>query len=227
MKKNTVFFKIASFILVSVIFLAAFTACDNSGNNTDGTTVADTDNTDAAQSGENISSDSSSSGNDTSGNENIELFTFNIETFNGVNYAYVSGVTDAGKAMTSLEIPEKYGDAEVCGLDKNCFKECDKLETLTVHSNVLEWGPALFTGCNKLNRVIMDYGKLVSAIAADPTIAEDFSAATAFNNTVYGENSIVENAPSVRFIFKDQKTYDFFLVDYTWSVYADLFEIEK
>lgn len=154
-----------------------------------------------------------------------EIFVYTTEVYDGVEYVYISGVTEAGKKLAAIDVPEKYGDSPIVGLDKGCFDGCDRLETLTVHSNITEWGAALFTGCTKLREVRMDYAGFVNSVALDPDAAETMMAATAYDGTLYGANSIVEGCPDVRFVFDDADVLAYFDTDYTWGVYSQLFTV--
>lgn len=206
-------------ILLSVIFIAvAFVGCDNS--NTDGTTPASTST--AIPGG-----DTSAEAPEDTLPENTEIFTYVTETYNGVDYIYINGVTEYGKTLKNIDVPAKNADGDIVGFDIGAFDGCSVLETLTVHSNITEWNSKLFTGCDKLTKIYMDYADFVAAVKIDKDVAEDFMAATAFDGSVYGTNSIVEGAnTNIRFIFSSQDVYSYFDTDYTWGVYSELFIVQ-
>ena len=225
MKNTKPFIKILALILATLMTFSILVSCGGNGDGTDSDADSVAGSNAAPSSGTDTDDGSKPAESETSAADlkPEEIFTFKIETFEGVDYAYIAGVTDAGKELTSIDVPLKYGNIDIVGFNKNCFKDCKKLETLTVHSNIMEWDAALFVGCDKLTRIVMDYADLVSAIAADPSVAEDLFAATSFTSSIYGENSIIEGMPNIRFIFTDQNTYDFFSTDYTWGVYAETY----
>lgn len=151
-----------------------------------------------------------------------ELFLYEVGEFNGEKYCYISGVTDAGKKQKTLDIPEKNGEIVISGFNEGCFAGCAELETLTVHSNIIDWGGKLFTGCDKLTRINMDYAEFAAKVKADPSLSEDFTAAYAYDGSLYGENSVVEGMEKIRFYFTDADAYDFFDTNYFWGLYSDI-----
>ncbi len=207
-------------VILSIVFIAVvFVSCDSTGS--DATTPVA--NTSAAIPGGVTSSDTS----DDTVPEIREIFTYVTETFNGVDYIYINGVTEYGKTLKSIDVPAKCGESDIVGFDVGAFDGCSVLETLTVHSNITEWNSKLFTGCDKLTKIYMDYSDFVAAVKIDADLAEDFMAATAFDGSVYGVNSIVEGAnTNIRFIFDSQEVYSFFDTDYTWGVYSELFIVK-
>ncbi len=158
-----------------------------------------------------------------------EYFEIETENFDGVEYTYLSGITEEGRKQTFLEVPYEIDGKSICGISELAFENCTALESVLVHSNVEEWGGNIFKGCTALTTIKMDYAEYVLAAKEDPSKAEYFTAATAYDGTVTGDNSIVcgLDKNKVRFVFPDQTTYDFFATDYTWAIYSSLFTIDK
>jgi hypothetical protein len=157
------------------------------------------------------------------------FFEIKTEVYDGVEYTYLSGVTEKGRQQKALEVPHEIDGKKIVGISYEAFKDCTVLETVLVHSNVEEWGGNIFVGCKALRTIRMDYADYVKAAREDPLVAEYFSAASAYDGTETGDNSIVcgLDRTKVRFVFPDQATYDFFATDYTWAIYAGLFTIES
>ena len=178
-----------------------------------------------------VSAEVTEGGNVTSVSEaaKAEYFEIKTENFDGVDYTYLSGVTEEGKKQTVLEVPYVIDGKAICGISAGAFENCTLLESVTVHSNVEEWGGNIFKGCTALKTIKMDYAKYVKEAKEDPSKAEYFTAASAYDGTETGDNSIVcgLDKNKVRFVFPDQATYDFFATDYTWAIYTNLFTIDK
>lgn len=223
MKTNKILCVILALCLLASAGLA-LVSCDGGDDPAD-TTTASANNTTAPSSDTTVpSSDTTAAGGDV---KTEDLFVFEKDTYQGEEFCYITGMTELGKAQTSLDIPATLDGAPVVGLEKECFAGCDKLETLTVHSNIVEWYGKLFTGCSKLTKIYMDYSDFVAAVEKDTTVGDDFSAAQAFDGSLFGTNSILEGMnESVKFVFTDAKTYDFFSANYFWAIYSDAFVTE-
>lgn len=191
-----------------LILVPAFSAC---GGNTpaETTTAEDTDN-----------------GTPLDGEE---YFVFEEEEYEGDKYYVLKGTTDAGKKQKTLEVPEEYKGLRVLSLDSKCFEGCDKLETLTLHSNIRELYDNLFPGCKSLKTINLDFGDLVKAIKEDPSVADTMTCATAGDGSITGKNSIIEglDEKKVKMVFTDNDAYDYFSSDYTWAVFADIMTLAK
>lgn len=208
--------KILSLFLIFVLVLSLSTAlfsCGSSSNTETGTTNAAGD-TNAA---------------DAKPANSAEFFIFTEAEFEGVKYYELSGISESGKKQTVLEIPETYNDLTVLALNSKCFEGCDKLETLTIHSNIRELYANLFPGCKSLKTINLDFGALVKAINEDATVADAMCCATAADGSLTGSNSIIEglDEKKVKFVFTDSDAYDYFSTDYTWAVFASIMTLSK
>jgi len=154
------------------------------------------------------------------------FFTYSVETFEGKEYVYITGVTDEAKKLTVLEVPAKYDGKDVYGFASGCFAGCENMKTLYVHSNIREWQGKLFEGCKSLKKIYMDYTDFVAAAKTDTALGDAFTCASSSDGDVYGKGSILEGLKGVKFVFTDADVYDFFDVNYSWAAYSSVFTKE-
>ena len=209
-------------VILTIVMLASFVSC---GNDTPAVTTEAPGKTDAP------AGSSSEGGNDKKPADSLDFFKFHTDTYEGVDYIYISGITDEGKEQTELEVPKVYNGKPVCGLEEKCFEGCSKLVKLTVHSDCIEWYANLFPGCTSLTTIVMDYKPYVDGIAAGTIQDGSFIVSTSGDGTgsISGEQSSFQGLDETKLslIFEDEKTLDYFVGDYTWGFAADIMKVGK
>ncbi len=156
-------------------------------------------------------------------------FVFKEEEFEGVKYCSLDGVTESGKKLKTLEVPETYNGLTVLALNSECFSGCDKLETVIIHSSVREFYSNLFPGCTALRNIKLDFEQLYKEIQADSTVADTMTCSTAPDGTVSGSNSFLEglDESKIKLVFTNADAYDFFSAEYTWGLFSSVMTLEK
>ena len=134
--------------------------------------------------------------NDTSASLDADCFTYSVRETDGK--LVVVGVTEKGKTRTELTIPAYYQGQEIVAIDEYAFRECNKLEKITVQKNITAFYNKAFAGCSSLKTVRLDTeGK-------DPTVNP--------------EGLLEDTSPSLRFSISEQY-YAEFVTQYNWIPY--------
>lgn len=80
-----------------------------------------------------------------------------IKTENGNVSFYgnwcIDGLTEYGKALSEITIPDTLSGIPVTTLSDNCFKDCASLTTLTIGKNIARIGKNTFSGCTSLTKI--------------------------------------------------------------------------
>ena len=66
-----------------------------------------------------------------------------------------SGLTDAGRAAASLTVPASWQGAPVTAVSADLFQGCAQLREVTVQANIHALPDGLFSGCGRLERLVL------------------------------------------------------------------------
>lgn len=132
-------------------------------------------------------------------NEWSELFLYRDDG----PFLTITGVTEKGREMTSLEIPFKANGKTVRVIGENAFRDCAKLEEIIVYDNITEIENGAFAGADAMKRLVLHHhdeeGLMVSQ-----------------------EGHLFRDAPdALKIYFDSEEIYFEFLSGYWWSAYGD------
>lgn len=71
----------------------------------------------------------------------------------GENGHEITGLTEYGKTLTEITIPETLNGKTITGIGKDAFKNCTALTSVTIGENVTSIGSAVFYNCEALKDV--------------------------------------------------------------------------
>ena len=69
------------------------------------------------------------------------------------NGSEITGLTEYGKTLTKLVIPEKINGQKITSLGKSAFRDCASLTSVEIGSGVTSIGEDVFHSCNSLTSV--------------------------------------------------------------------------
>ena len=70
----------------------------------------------------------------------------------------ISGLTEAGRAASSLTVPTTWQGKPVTGLDAALFHDCTQLREVVIQANIHALPDGLFRGCTRLSRLVLRDG---------------------------------------------------------------------
>lgn len=85
--------------------------------------------------------------------ENITLYPNYMKCFDVSAAGQITSVTDFGKTMTSIIIPEVMDGQTITSIAENAFYNCTNLKSITIPNGVIEIGKGAFAYCTKLEEV--------------------------------------------------------------------------
>ncbi len=117
--------------------------------------------TGGATSGDEGGSTESSTGGSTSGEESGSTGNEEPEDTTDWTLIYtisedgssITGLTENGKALSELTIPETFNGKTITSIGENAFKNLSSLTSITIGSSVTSIGSNAFHKCNNLNKV--------------------------------------------------------------------------
>ena len=119
----------------------------------------------------------------------------------------IVGVTDEGKAQTSLEVPWLIGGEKVVAIGENAFEDCDSLRSIYIQKNINRIMQGAFDNCPRLTEIHID---------------NDSGA-----NILVPGAGLFDNVPSRVKVYVPASSYGMFLADYFWGNYMDRLERES
>lgn len=79
----------------------------------------------------------------------------------------ISGVTEEGRQRTALTVPSVKDGAPVVGFAEDALSGCEVLQELTLPESIASLPHGLFTGCAKLERLVLEHKNSLCSIGAD------------------------------------------------------------
>ncbi len=111
----------------------------------------------------------------------------------------IIGTTDEAKLLKNITVPTVYNGKTVLAIGEEAFKDCGNLKSITINANIVQFYDRVFSGCNALTRIIMNY---------------DSAEGVAVGSDLFG------GAPdSAKMYFPSQKGFESFVSDYFWGPY--------
>lgn len=110
----------------------------------------------------------------------------------------ITGVTEAGRGMTKIDIPREFNGRRIYSIGKDAFSGCGKLEEITVHDNITLIRDGAFE-IPSLKRVFIDVAN-----------ADDLEA----GERIFGDLTGAE------IVLNDAESFGSFVSGYWWSIYA-------
>jgi len=111
----------------------------------------------------------------------------------------INGITEEGKALTSIVIPSTYNDLPVLAVNKNVFMYNKNIYELIIPSNVVTLYDESFRGCSKLSRLVLNH--------TNP-------------NRINVGTALLSGASNC-YVYVKSAYYDNFANHYNWAYYRD------
>ena len=161
--------------------------------------------------------------------DQAEYFVFESETFDGVTYYKVTGISDLGKQQKVLEVPKQYENLNVAVIEKQAFAGCTALEEVTFHSTVREIYENVFPDSKNLKTIRLDFSDLAKELTETPEASDSLEVALASDGSATGTNSFVQglDEDKVKMVFTDKAAYDVFSIDYKWAHFAGMMQVAQ
>ena len=143
------------------------------------------------------------------GEEGSEYFEFMEYTIGSNSYYAVVGLSELGKEMENLVVPNTYRSIPVRMIEADAFLNSPNLKTLTVGKNIRQIASNAFRGAFSLEKIIIPDGMKV----LDITVPNDM-----------GDNILMTNGanPNLKIVVPKGQIEKYALdVDYLWGSYAD------
>ena len=134
--------------------------------------------------------------------ENEVYFTFDVSSDGVVS---ITGLTDLGKAQSTLCTPVSYDGKKVARISPDAFNSASNLTELTITDNVSTIQDGAFRGADSLTKIHI--------------LAEDCTATTPENNDV--DMPMLEGLPKGCRFYVPAHVLDSYKNNYFWYVYAD------
>lgn len=109
-----------------------------------------------SQSGSDEGTDDSGTSDGSGGDESEEPSELVIWTV-GNGGSTITGLTEYGKTLTELVIPEQIDEVAVTTIGEEAFKDCALLTSVTIPSSVTSIGKGAFNGCTALNSLTIPF----------------------------------------------------------------------
>lgn len=119
----------------------------------------------------------------------------------------ITGVTEAGRAMASLDLPKSYDGKAVLAINTGAFEDCDKLTKLTIDTHIVQLMDSAFSGAPNLAKIYVRH--------------EDADALGVGDHVFDGA------ASNVKMVLTTQTSYESFIANYFWSKYGEWMILEK
>ena len=119
----------------------------------------------------------------------------------------ITGVTDAGKALASLDLPASYEGKPVLAINTGAFEGCDKLTKLTIEKHIVQLMDGAFSGANALAKIYIHNDDADSIGVGDRL----------FDGAASG----------VKLVLTTQTSYESFIANYFWGKYGAWMTLEK
>ena len=129
-------------------------------------------------------------------NADSDCFTYEMV---GSTYA-VSGLTDVGRAATSLTVPYSYKGVKITRLLSGAFAGADALRSVTVQTNINQIQNDVFDGCDDLTAIYI--------LHTDP-----------HGITVGMAGGLLNGTPDDCLVYVPSDSLSLFINDYNWEAY--------
>lgn len=116
----------------------------------------------------------------------------------------ITGVTDEGKKLDTLEIPWRIGGEKVVAIGSNAFDGCSNLRAIYIQKNVNRIMQNAFDGAPRLREIHIDN--------------EDGS------SILIPGTGLFDNVPGITKVYVPAGSYGLYLGDYFWGNYMDRLE---
>ncbi len=113
----------------------------------------------------------------------------------------VTGITDEGKALESLEIPWLIDEQKVIAIGQSAFDGCETLRSIYIQSNISRIMQGAFDGCPLLREIHIDND-------------------TGSNILIPG-TGLFDNVNKSCKVYVPQESYGTYIADYFWGNYLD------
>jgi hypothetical protein len=129
--------------------------------------------------------------------QDAEYFTYDVYN----EGLMLTGVTEEGKAQTSLEVPWLIDGQKVIAIGQNTFDGCDNLKSIYIQSNITRIMQNAFDGCARLTEIHIDNDS--------------------GTNILIPGSGLFDNVSSRTKVYVPKAYYGNFLADYFWGNYND------
>ncbi len=138
--------------------------------------------------------------------ENVHFIFTEVTGSNGEVYYKITGINDAGKAQTKLEIPNNVDGIPVRVLGANALLGCSNLKELVIGQNITAIEGKALNGATSLEKLILPDGKMPGDISVPNNSSESLITDDNCN-------------PDLK-IYVDDQYYSSFAGDYFWGDYG-------